>query len=111
MIREWITVVFLLLGAVFMLLASIGLIRLPDVYTRIHATTKAPTLGLLLMLLSLCIQFTSVSTIFKILLILFFIFLTIPVASLMIGKAAYYMKTPPWKKTQRDDMKKQSDAS
>lgn len=104
MMSEWITAILLISGACFMLLASIGLIRLPDVYMRMQASTKAPTLGLLLMLIGLCIHFTSFSTIAKAVVTVFFIFLTIPIASLMIAKAAHLMKIPKWKKTQFDDL-------
>ncbi|UII30589.1 monovalent cation/H(+) antiporter subunit G [Fulvivirga ulvae] len=106
MIKEWIAIVLLALGALFILLASVGLIRLPDIYTRMHATTKAPTLGIMLMLTGLCIYFPSFPTVIKSLLILIFIFLTIPVASHMIGRSAHMMNTKKWKSTSRDDLEK-----
>lgn len=104
MIKEWLSIILLILGALFMLLASIGLLRLPDIYMRMHAVTKAPTLGTLLMFTGLCIQFTDLSTIIKSAVIIFFIFLTIPVATHMIGRAAHLMQVPKWKKTERDDL-------
>lgn len=104
MIREWIIVILLLLGAVFMLLASIGLLRLPDVYMRMQASTKAPTLGLMLMLISLCFYSPDLSTITKSIITIFLIFMTIPVASITIAKASHLMKMPKWKKTIQDDL-------
>lgn len=104
MFKEWIISIVMISGALFMLLASIGLIRLPDIYTRMHAATKAPTLGLFLMLVSLCLHITTVSVIFNSIFIIIFLFLTIPVASHMIGRAAHQAKTPKWKKTVRDDL-------
>ena len=106
MIKEWITIILLILGALFILLASIGLIRMPDIYMRMHATTKAPTLGMMLILASLCIYFASILTIVKSILIIIFIFLTIPVATHMIGRSAHLMNAEKWKNTHRDDLEK-----
>ncbi|GAA0191421.1 hypothetical protein GCM10009122_53890 [Fulvivirga kasyanovii] len=106
MIKEWTIIILLGLGALFILLASVGLLRLPDIYMRMHATTKVPTLGIMLMLASLCIYFTSALTILKSILIITFIFLTIPVATHMIGRSAHLMNTKKWKNTGRDDLEK-----
>lgn len=106
MIREWITIVLLIIGASFMLLASIGLLRLPDIYMRMHASTKAPTLGLLLILTALALFYSSFAVILKSMLIILFIFLTIPLAAHMIGRSAHLIKTPKWKNTTRDDLEK-----
>lgn len=106
MIKEWLVITFLILGSCFMLVASIGIIRLPDIYMRMHATTKAPTLGMLLMLISICLFFGNLLTVVKSILIIFFIFLTIPVAAHMIGRAAHLIQTPKWEKTNRDDLEK-----
>ncbi|ELR70444.1 Na(+) H(+) antiporter subunit G [Fulvivirga imtechensis AK7] len=106
MIREWLVVISLVSGALFMLIASIGLHRLPDVYMRMHATTKAPTLGMFLMLTALCIHFFDLATVIKCVVIMSFIFLTTPVATHMISRAAHLMQVPKWKKTHRDDLEK-----
>lgn len=110
MIKEWIIVIVMLSGALFMLLASLGLIRLPDIYTRMHAATKAPTLGLFLMLVSLCLYFTSFFTIINSVFTILFLFLTIPVASHMIARAAHRIGTPKWKATVRDDLENARDS-
>ena len=106
MIQEWLTIAFLILGACFILLASIGVVRLPDIYMRMHATTKAPTLGILLLLTAICIYFGDIIVIIKSVVIVFFTFLTAPVAAHMIGRAAHLIKTPKWEKTNRDDLEK-----
>ncbi len=81
--------ILLLGGSFFMLVASIGLIRLPDVYCRMHAATKATTFGMggILLGASLIFQSTTVTT--QALLAIFFLFLTAPVAAHLISRAAY----------------------
>ena len=79
----------LLIGAFFMLVASLGLVRLPDVYTRMHAATKATTFGMggILITTSLAFQDAEVTT--QSVLALVFLFLTAPVSAHLISRAAY----------------------
>ena len=81
--------VLLLGGAFFMLVASIGLLRLPDVYCRMHAATKATTFGMGGILLGASIIFQSVTVTTQAFLAVFFLFLTAPVAAHLISRAAY----------------------
>ena len=80
-----------LLGSVLCLLSAFGLLRLPDVYTRSHATTKSAALGVLCVLLAtfifLIVVHNHVSI--KVLLGIFFVFLTTPTAGHLISRAAY----------------------
>ena len=78
---------FLLTGGIFMFLAALGLLRMPDVYTRLQAGTKAATLGALSILIGISFHYPSWSL--KILLIAFFILLTSPVGSSTIARAAH----------------------
>jgi len=89
-----------------MLISAIGLIRLPDIYTRMHATTKSPSLAIFLLLVAAILSFNSVYILIKAILIIVFIFLTVPVASHMIGRAANFLKIPKWKRTIEDDLEK-----
>ncbi|RCU51914.1 MULTISPECIES: Na+/H+ antiporter subunit G [Corallincola] len=91
----WIEVIasaLLLLGAFFMLLGSIGLVRLPDFFTRLHAPTKATTLGIGATLLASLLMFTYQTGEFGIkeLLITMFLFITAPVAAHLLAKAALH---------------------
>lgn len=81
--------IVLLIGAFFMLVASLGLLRFPDVYTRMHAATKATTFGMggILTATSLAFQDAGVAT--QSALALFFLFLTAPVSAHLISRAAY----------------------
>lgn len=83
--------IFVCIGLFFTLVGSIGLVRFPDVYTRIHATGLMSTLGIGSLLLASLIYFSFETHVFSIkeLLILGFLMLTTPVSVHMIGQAAY----------------------
>lgn len=91
----WVTVldvaglVLLLLGSLLCLAAAIGLVRFPDLLTRMHAGTKPQALGTLLVLLGLALRLREPLAIGMILLISLFQLLTVPVGSHMVGRAAY----------------------
>ncbi|MDP5272756.1 monovalent cation/H(+) antiporter subunit G [Chengkuizengella axinellae] len=97
----------MLLGALFNLLGAIGLLRLPDVYTRSHASTKSVTLGVICILLSAFMYFwmTEGHLSARLLLGIVFVFLTAPVSGHMIVRAAYRTKVPLWDKSIQDDLK------
>ena len=79
--------VFLLGGAGFVLIAAIGIVRLPDLLTRMHASTKAGTLGALLVLVGLGIHEGSAEVLSKVVATALFLLLTAPIAAHMIGRA------------------------
>ncbi|MBV1708556.1 MAG: monovalent cation/H(+) antiporter subunit G [Erysipelothrix sp.] len=86
---EIIAILFLLGGAFFFFVGTTGLIRMPDVFCRMHATTKCDTLGAGMILVGLMI-FNGLSMIsLKLFLILIFIWLTNPTAAHIIAKAEY----------------------
>lgn len=78
----------LLVGAFFCLVGSIGLVRLPDFYTRLHAPTKATTLGVGGVLLAAMVHWASYEYTARELLVMLFLFLTAPASALMMGRAA-----------------------
>ncbi|MBW6534657.1 MAG: monovalent cation/H(+) antiporter subunit G [Mariniphaga sp.] len=79
--------IFLLAGSFFILIASIGLIRLKDLYSRLHAATKAPSFGIFLMLIGVSIFFNTPMVYIKSLFVIFFIYLTAPLAAHAIIKS------------------------
>jgi multicomponent Na+:H+ antiporter subunit G len=85
--KEIIIAIFILLGSLFILIAAIGLIRFGDVFSRLHATTKAPSFGMLLLLLAVCLFFSSLTLTFKAVMLILFIYLTAPLAAHSISKA------------------------
>jgi multicomponent Na+:H+ antiporter subunit G len=81
--------VLLLLGCGLAVVAGVGLLRFPDLFSRMHAATKPATLGLLLVALGAALRMEDGSNVAKLLLVAAFQFLTAPVAAHMIGRAAY----------------------
>lgn len=94
---------FIIVGTFFILIAGIGLVRFPDIYTRMHAVSKSMTLGLGSVLLAAVIEFASWSVGIKSLLTILFLFLTIPVGSQVISFVAYLRKEPLWNRTIVDE--------
>jgi multicomponent Na+:H+ antiporter subunit G len=83
---------FILMGAVFLFSAGLGLVRMPDVYTRIQSGTKATTLGNMLILIGLA--FYHPDWTFKLILVIYFVLMTNPVSSHALSRAAYLIGTP-----------------
>jgi len=81
------TGLFLIAGAGFVLIAAIGIVRLPDLLTRMHASTKAGTLGALLVLVGLAIHQGTGEVVSKVVATSLFLLLTAPIAAHMIGRA------------------------
>ena len=92
------------IGAIAILLASVGLVRMPDLYLRLSVTTKAATLGVGLILVSAAFHFQNVGVTSRVLAIIFFITLTAPVSAQLIGRAAYLIKVDIWKHTINDEL-------
>jgi len=86
---------FLLAGAALALTAAIGLVRFPDVLTRMHAATKPQTLGLLLILIGLGLRLQDLGAITMLVVVGVFQLLTAPVSAHMIGRAAFRTGTAP----------------
>ncbi|WP_407269519.1 monovalent cation/H(+) antiporter subunit G [Radiobacillus sp. PE A8.2] len=114
MIETWIRAFFdiviilcLLIGTFFIFSSSIGLIRFPDVYTRLHAATKASTLGVSGVMIGafifLYIEHGIVSG--KLILGIIFVLLTAPVSGHMISRSAHRIGIKPWSnKYTKDDL-------
>lgn len=95
--------VVLVLGGGFAAVAGIGLLRLPDVLIRMHASTKAGTLGCGLVVLGIAAYTGDALAITKAVLVVLFLLLTAPVAAHLIGRAAYRSGTPLWEGTHVDE--------
>ncbi|MCB1877104.1 MAG: monovalent cation/H(+) antiporter subunit G [Chromatiales bacterium] len=91
----WIADVLLLIGAAFLFLGALGLWRMPDVYTRLQAGTKAVTLGSVAMLIGVGIERPDWWP--KLLLITLFILLTSPLGSSTVARAARVIGQRPWR--------------
>ncbi len=86
---DYIAAASLLGGAFFMLVASLGLVRFPDLYTRMHAATKATTFGMGGILVATAIAFGTPDVAMQSFLAVVFLFLTAPVSGHLISRAAY----------------------
>lgn len=91
-------------GALFILLAALGIIRMPDLYLRISVTTKAATLGIGLIMFAAGLFFNESSITTRVLAIIFFIFLTAPVGAHLIGRSSYFTGVAMWRKSKMDDL-------
>ncbi len=89
LIRMAVSAISILAGLVFVFSGTIGVLRLPDFYTRLHAAGMTDTLGVELILFGLIVQsgFTQMSL--KLLMVSFFLFLTSPTATHAVANAAY----------------------
>ena len=106
-INEIFAIIFLSFGAFFLLVGSVGLIRLPDFYARAHATGKSDTLGMMLVILGFIFYegFTLNSA--KLIIIIIFVAITNPTATNALTRAAFHFRLKPWLK--KDKLKKEKD--
>lgn len=82
-----ISTLLIVFGSFWMLIAAIGVVRLPDVFSRLHASTKASSLGLGLILSGVALHFQDSAVTIKVLCAIFFIFLTNPIGAHLIARA------------------------
>ncbi len=106
-VSEVIAAVLILIGAFFSLLSAVGLLRLPDVYTRSHAASKSTTLGVLCTLVGTLLYFLITDGYFSIRLLLgiLFVFLTAPVSAHLICRSAYRSNVQLAEESVQDDLK------
>ena len=105
MMSEAGSALLLVIGAAFALIAAVGIVRMPDLFTRIQTATKASTLGVGCMLLAAAVHFGELGIAARALATMAFIFLTAPVAAHMIGRAAYFVGVPLWNRTIIDELR------
>jgi multicomponent Na+:H+ antiporter subunit G len=91
-------------GALFSLIAAIGLNRLPDLYTRMHAASKAGTVGSGLLLLAVGLHAADVATFGRALAGIIFFVLTAPISAHLLARAAHKVGYKLWSASVRDDM-------
>lgn len=94
--NEWIGLALVTLGVAFDLLGCIGLVRLPDVYSRLQAATKCVTLGTCSILIGVFVMAGFSATGFKALLCAVFVLLTAPVAAHALARGAHRASFPLW---------------
>ena len=100
------TTVAWLTGSAFSLLAAIGVLRMPDVFTRMQASTKASTLGLGCLLVGAALQMGDFASFIRVTSIGAFVLLTTPVAAHVIARASYIAEVPLWEGTVLDERRR-----
>ena len=93
-----------LLGGFFCVIAATGILRMPDLFMRMHASTKAGTLGVGLIALAAGLQYGQTGFVLKVLGVVAFLIGTAPVAAHLLGRAAFRSQTTVWSETQSDDL-------
>jgi len=98
---EYLLSALILLGAIFTLIGSIGLAKLPDFYMRLHGPTKASTLGAGALLTASVLYFSLNQDAISLheILITLFLFITAPIGALLMAKAALHIHTKKLKRT------------
>ena len=103
------TAVLWLSGAAFALLAAVGVLRMPDVFTRMQASTKASTLGLGCLLIGAALQMGDFAAFIRAASIGAFVLLTTPVAGHVIARASYFAQVPLWEGTVLDERRRDAE--
>lgn len=100
---QWLTGILAVAGATLVLLAAIGVLRMPDLFTRMQAATKATTLGLGCLLTAAAVALADSSSVMRAIGIGAFVMLTSPVSNHVIARAAYLTRVPLWEGTVVDE--------
>ena len=107
---DLIIAVFLVSGAAFMVLAALGILRLPDLPTRMHSSTKAGAMGAMLIMAGVVLGFAEWLALARGLAIVLFIMMTTPIAAHAIGRAGYFIGVPLWDGTIKDELRENYDS-
>lgn len=102
-VSDFFIVTLVLLGSMFSLLAAVGIVRMPDLYTRMQSATKAGTLGVACIVIAAAIHFGTALIAVQALLVIIFFFATAPIGSHLIARASYVVGVALWSRTVRDD--------
>lgn len=103
-LQNYLAAVLILAGSAFVLTASIGLLRLPDLYTRMHAASKAGTLGSCAVLLALAVHADDPAISLRAIAGIVFFLLTVPISSHLLAKTAHAAGHQLWKHSECDEL-------
>lgn len=104
-LSQYLAAFLVLAGAIFSLIAAIGVLRLPDLYTRLHAASKAGAIGAGLIFLALAVVSLDGAVILRALLGIVFLLLSTPLSAHLLARAAYRCGEAPTPATTVDDLK------
>lgn len=100
---EWLIAFLLVAGGFFVFVAGLGILRLPDVLIRMHASTKAGTLGSGLIFIGVAVHFGNIEVVSLAGLTIIFLLVTAPVSAHAIARAAYRSDVKLWHRTHLDE--------
>lgn len=103
--NHYVVAFFIIVGSFFTFAAAIGIVRFPGVLLRMHASTKAGTMGAGCLLLAVAIHFGDYGIVTRCLATVLFLFVTAPVSSHAIGRAAYFSGIKMWSGTIVDELR------
>lgn len=102
---QLVTAALLVIGVFFILVAAIGVVRMPDLFLRMSAVSKAATLGAACVFAAVALDFGDIGVSARAFAAIAFLILTAPVASHLIGRAGYITGVELWRGTARDDLR------
>lgn len=111
LITDYLAGLLVVTASLFTLSAAVGLLRLPDLYTRMHAASKAGTMGSCVMLLALAVSASDWSISTRALAGIAFFLITVPISAHLLAKAAHASGYPLASVTARDDLAAAADAT
>ncbi len=106
---ELVSAIITLLGALFLFLGALGVVRMPDVYNRMQAGTKATTLGTILFSIGIGLANFGSAWCGKVIIIILFVIATNPVSSNVIARAAHFSGIKLTKISLKDELKDDDD--
>lgn len=98
------TAIFIVIGILFMFVASLGVLRMPDLFLRMSASTKAATLGSGAILLGVAVHLEDAGVTSRVIATIVFLLLTAPVAAHMLGRAGYFTGVKLYEGTLIDEL-------
>ena len=102
---DWVVAALAVIGAAFLAISALGVVRMPDLYSRLHAATKAGPVGVASIALAVALELSRADVTLLALLLVGFVLLTAPVAAHVIARASHVARVPIWQGTIRDELR------
>ena len=103
-VRDLLAIIALSFGLFFMFVGVLGVLRLPDAYSRMHAASKCTTLGLTGMLIAAGLHLWTLDVVAKSATVIIFTYIATPIGAHLLAKAAHHGKLPQWDRTLSDEL-------
>lgn len=97
--------IFMVIGAAFLLLAALGIVRMPDLFSRMQPATKGTTMGVGCIMVAAAFHFGDIVVVARALAVIAFFLLTAPVTAHLIARASYFVGVPLWEHSVVDELR------